>query len=205
MADRSLGRRRFLAGLVAGGGALLLAPGALGGQQPAPARPRAGGGEDGELFNPDVVGRSRERTSALDNAEAIKQVELRLACTCPCSLDIFTCRTTDFTCTYSPALHREIVGMWDRGMTAQQIIDAFVAKYGEEILMAPKPQGFNLAGYVVPGLAVTAAGGLLVWYLRRRGAALAPASAGGGAPALDAGATPEELARLQRALAEADD
>ena len=47
-------------------------------------------------------------------------------------------------------------------MTAQQVLDAFVAKYGEKALMAPKPQGFNLAGYLVPGAAIAAAGAALM-------------------------------------------
>ena len=38
------------------------------------------------------------------------------------------------------------------GKTAQEILDAFVAKYGEKALMAPKPEGFNLAGYLLPGV-----------------------------------------------------
>ena len=38
---------------------------------------------------------------------------------------------------------------------------AFVAKYGEQILMAPPPEGFNLAGYLVPGVAVPLAGQLI--------------------------------------------
>ena len=46
-----------------------------------------------------------------DNDVVVRNTELKLQCTCGCTLDIFTCRTTDFTCTYSPALHREIVAL----------------------------------------------------------------------------------------------
>ena len=42
------------------------------------------------------------------------------------------------------------------GKTSEAVIAAFVDKYGEKILMAPKPEGFNLAGYVVPGAAILA-------------------------------------------------
>ena len=34
--------------------------------------------------------------------------------------------------------------------------------------MAPKPEGFNLAGYVVPGAAILAVGGIVAWIIRRR-------------------------------------
>lgn len=172
-----------------------------------------------ELRDPASAGRSRPRTSSVDNDEAIKSVELRLACTCGCTLDIYTCRTTDFTCTYSPQLHREVVALSEQGLTSEQIIDAFVEKYGEQALMAPKPEGFNLAGYLVPGAAITVAGGVLAWFIGRR-QRLSPGVAGGpaGGPAgvLDAGpaagdgpagvdASPDELERLRRALAEVED
>ena len=88
---------------------------------------------------------------APDNDPFVTAVEHRLQCTCGCTLDVYTCRTTDFTCTYSPALHKEVLALQDQGKTADEIVAAFVAKYGEKVLMAPKPEGFNLAGYVVPG------------------------------------------------------
>ena len=83
-------------------------------------------------------------TRAGENEAEIQAIETRLACNCGCTLDVFTCRTTDFSCTYSPALHREVLALKGDGLTAQQVLDAFVAKYGEKALMAPKPRGFNL-------------------------------------------------------------
>ncbi len=162
----------------------------------------AGRGESGTLRDPAAAGRSRERTAPGDSDAEIQAVEQRLACTCGCTLDIFTCRTTDFTCTYSPELHREVVALHREGKSGQEIVDAFVAKYGEKALMAPKPEGFNLAGYLLPGAAIAAAGAALVAFVSRRRAAVA--AAGGSAPAApaDPSATPEELERLRRALAE---
>jgi len=46
------------------------------------------------------------------------------------------------------------------GATETEILNAFVAKYGERILAAPKPQGFNLLAYVLPMVALAA--GLVV-------------------------------------------
>ena len=40
------------------------------------------------------------------------------------------------------------------------MIAAFVAKHGEQILMAPQAEGFNLAGYLVPGIVILAVGGV---------------------------------------------
>src|SRR5512145_3112213 len=95
----------------------------------------------GRVYDPSRAGRPREVTTAADNDAAIQAIEKRLKCSCGCGLDIYTCRTTDFTCTYSPALHKEVVKLAEQGKNDQQIIDAFIAQYGEAVLMAPPRRG----------------------------------------------------------------
>ena len=189
-----LTRRGFLQSLTWG----LIPLGTLQGVQDS----LAGKGPTGTLRDPSVVGRPRTPTDHRENNAEIKTIEQKLACTCGCKLDIFTCRTTDFTCTYSPALHREVLALKDQGKTAREILDAFVAKYGEKALMAPKPEGFNLWGYLLPGAAIGAAAVTLVAVLRRRGAVAASIEQ---APVQPVRASPEELERLQRALEEVED
>jgi cytochrome c-type biogenesis protein CcmH len=166
----------------------------------------AGGGARGTLRDPAAAGRPRNPTHPRENDAEIQAIEQRLACNCGCTLDVFTCRTTDFSCTYSPALHREVLALRSRGKSAEEILNAFVEKYGEKALMAPKPQGFNLAGYFLPGAIIAAAGAGLVWFIARRKAIVGatPERAG---PASQANPTgdPEELERLRRALAEIED
>ena len=111
---------------------------------------------------PHAAGRPRAPTEIADYDERIKAIEHRLACSCGCTLDIFTCRTTDFTCTYSPQLHREVVELDRAGKTAQEILDAFVAKYGEKALMAPEAGGLQPLGLSAAGSAIVLAGGALV-------------------------------------------
>jgi cytochrome c-type biogenesis protein CcmH len=166
-----------------------------------------GGGVKGSLRDPAAAGRPRSPTDARENDAELQAIEQRLACNCGCTLDVFTCRTTDFTCTYSPALHREVLALRDGGKTAQEILDAFVEKYGEKALMAPKPEGFNLAGYLLPGAVIAAAAAGLVFFVGRRRALVSSAASGGeqpGAPSATT-ASPEELERLQRALADVED
>src|SRR5688572_16761430 len=128
--NRSVSRREFLR---AGVGAALV---------PQAAQDSlAGRGARGTLRDPSVVGRPRSPTDPRENDAEIQAIERRLACNCGCTLDVFTCRTTDFSCTYSPALHREVLALRDSGKTAQEILDAFVDQYGEKALMAPKPRG----------------------------------------------------------------
>lgn len=157
---------------------------------------------------PEAAGRSRMPVADLDNSEVIKKIENQLKCTCGCTLDIFTCRTTDFTCTSSPALHIEIVGLYQSGLTPEQVIAAFVEKHGEMSLMAPPAEGFNLAGYLVPGLAVLAAGTMLAVVLLRRNRQAAVALAEGGSAStatMPPVASPEEMERLKQALNEVAD
>jgi cytochrome c-type biogenesis protein CcmH len=122
-------------------------------------------------------------------------LEHRLHCQCGCRLDIYTCRTTDFTCPVSPAMHRDVMSLVDGGYGAQEIIDAFVAVYGERVLMAPTKSGFNWAAWVMP-FAALGAGAAFVVVLLRRWRAQRVATLAGEAPPIDA--SPEELARIER-------
>lgn len=162
-------------------------------------QPLSGQGATGSLRDPAAAGPSQAPATARDNEAFVQTVEHRIKCTCGCNLDVYTCRTTDFTCSVSPRMHREVLALQDSGNNADQIVAAFVAKYGEQVLMAPKPEGFNLAGYLVPGAALLTGGVLLAWVLRRRIRAL-PRTA----PATVASpqGTPDELERLNRELAD---
>jgi cytochrome c-type biogenesis protein CcmH/NrfF len=160
----------------------------------------------GTLRDPSAVGRSRSPTDARENDAEIQAIEQRLACNCGCTQDVFTCRTTDFSCTYSPKLHQEVLVLRDEGKTAQQILDAFVAQYGEKALMAPKPRGLlNLTGYLLPGALIAAAAGGLLVFIGKRKTAVAAAAHRSVEPTATGTASPDELERLRRALAEVED
>lgn len=155
-----------------------------------------GTGPSGRLADPSRAGRPLPPVTAADNDAAIQAIEKRLHCTCGCNLDVYTCRTTDFTCTVSPALHRRVVELAEQGKTGQQILDDFVQQNGVAILMAPPKRGFNLAGYFLPFLVIAAASVALTRVLRRwsRAPAVKPVMPAGVA------ATPEELERLGHEL-----
>ena len=77
------------------------------------------------------------------------------------------------------------------GQSDQQVLDFFVARYGEFVLMRPTAEGANLILWLAgPGLFLIGAG-IAVTYMRRRAAPEAP-------EALSA----EEEARLQELLGE---
>lgn len=53
------------------------------------------------------------------------------------------------------------------GKTDQQVLDYFVAKYGEWILLEPKARGFNLIAYLLPLVMLAAGIGVIVVSVRK--------------------------------------
>jgi cytochrome c-type biogenesis protein CcmH len=100
----------------------------------------------------------------------------------------------------SPQADRErafIQRLIAEGRTKEEVKDALVAEYGPEVLALPDSEGFDLAAWLVPGLAILAAAlGIAVGLWRwRRGRRDAPTT-----PALD----PAEGERLDSDLARYD-
>jgi cytochrome c-type biogenesis protein CcmH len=125
-------------------------------------------------------------------------LEHQIHCQCGCNLDVYTCRTTDFACSVSPAMHADVMGLVAGGHGAQEILAAFKAVYGEKVLMAPVKSGFNLVGYTMPFVAL-GAGAVIVAALIRRWGARAPAP-GAVTPLTHVDATEGELAALDAAV-----
>jgi cytochrome c-type biogenesis protein CcmH len=126
-------------------------------------------------------------------------LEKHLKCQCGCPLDIYTCRTTDFACPVSPRVHADIQTLIANGYTESEIRDAFVGAYGERVLTAPKPQGFNLLAYVAPFAAITVFGAFAAWIIHRwRREPAVDLDAAVRIP--QAAGTADELARLEAAV-----
>jgi cytochrome c-type biogenesis protein CcmH len=123
-------------------------------------------------------------------------VERMLSCPCPCTLDVFTCRTS-MPCGFSPRLHADVVQLANGGYSADEILAAFEQAYGEKILMAPHKQGFNWVGWLAPFAAVGggafAAGALIRRWGRR-------AAEHRTAPPVPVEASADEMARLEAAI-----
>jgi cytochrome c-type biogenesis protein CcmH len=122
-------------------------------------------------------------------------LEHQLQCQCGCTLDVYTCRTTDFSCSVSPAMHFDVMGLVGGGYDAREILAAFRKVYGEHVLMAPVREGFNWVGYILP-FGALGAGAAVVYALIRRWSH--PEAATIATPHVDA--TPDEIARLNDAL-----
>ncbi len=189
----------------------LLALGAAGATA-AIGRPARAQGQDARMTMSGPMDESRYRPVRLPDrtgasamtADARDALEHRIHCQCGCTLDIYTCRTTDFTCPVSPAMHADVLRLIAGGYTGDEILHAFAAVYGERVLMAPWASGFNWAGYLTPFVVLGgAAVGVAVLIGRWRRAALAGAASPAAGPPdapMATDATPDEWARLDAAL-----
>jgi cytochrome c-type biogenesis protein CcmH/NrfF len=105
----------------------------------------------------------------------------------------------------SPQAQREkafVKRLIAEGKTEDQIKDALVAEYGEEVLALPPDSGFSLSAYLVPIVAFLLAAVALaigVWRWRRAGGP----KDGGGSPRA-AGPSDEDAERLDADLARYD-
>jgi cytochrome c-type biogenesis protein CcmH len=199
--EKMMNRRRFFAASAAGAAVLLVA---------RIAHAQEGDGQEGQANTGaanTVMEADRFKSvqlppkgaPVLDQAKR-DELEHHIHCQCGCNLDVYTCRTTDFSCQVSPAMHRDVMALVAGGYSGPEIIAAFKAVYGDRVLMAPPSTGFDLAAWITPFVALSAGIALVLVVLRRlRAPALAPAIS----PAITE-ATPAEQARLD-ALVRNDD
>ncbi len=175
---------------------------ALAMQQQAAQRPDTANA----LPYPGIVQERQRVTAGTDDAAIVQALEHKIRCTCGCGLDVFTCRTTDFTCQTSPAMHRQVMARLDSGLTADQVVAAFEAQYGQSILMQPPKRGFNWAAYLMPFVALVAGIVVVTWLMRRwiRGQADERTSAHADGPGplarSSAGPSDDQLAKLNAEL-----
>ncbi len=128
--------------------------------------------------------------------EKLLVLERALKCDCGCGLDVHSCQF-QMQCGTSPVWSQRIRAELEAGRDVETIQAGFVADYGVPVLMAPPPEGFNLVGYLLPGVAILTAG-MLVGLIARGGAtrqALAPV----GQP------TDEQTRRLEAELRRLDE
>lgn len=89
----------------------------------------------------------------------------KLSCfcgTCP-HLSVSVC-----TCSKADEIKTEIKQKIAQGMTEQQIINSFVAEYGNTVLSAPPKSGFNLSVWMIPFLAFVVGGIVLFTFLKNQ-------------------------------------
>jgi cytochrome c-type biogenesis protein CcmH len=102
---------------------------------------------------------------ALDPEQEALVEDLTHALVAPCC---WTASVADHGSGQAPVVEAEIRGMVAQGMTRQAILDHYVEKFGERILVEPRRQGFNVLAYWIPWIAVGVGALGIVWFVKRR-------------------------------------
>ena len=188
-------RRQFLATLSAAGSTVLLSQKASAMQQVNTGAANAP--MEQSAYRPVSLAAKAGARASMTDVER-DDLEHHIKCQCGCVLDIFTCRTTDFSCGVSPAMHGDVVKLVAGGYNAAEILGAFQSVYGERVLMAPLKQGFNWLGYIMPFAALITAGVVVAGLIRKWGARTAEQPRAATVASIDA--TPEEMDALKAAM-----
>ena len=93
------------------------------------------------------------------------ELEAAMICLCGCGQTIKDCPHQN--CGYAIPARKKIKDHLEEGKTKAEILDIFVAKYGEEALATPPKKGFNLLGYIMPFVVLLFAGVLIMVIIRK--------------------------------------
>ena len=103
-------------------------------------------------------------TQAADRAR-VKEIGQNLMCICGCNQLLSGCN--HLGCPSSVPMEKELAAFIDQGMTKDQILTAFVARYGSRVLSAPPTKGaFNVSAWIMPFAALLAGGLAVIYFLR---------------------------------------
>ena len=101
------------------------------------------------------------------DSPTVSSISGELVCQCGCGrlLNSHVCDTQE-------AMVKLIEQKLAQGQSEEEIIQFFVAQYGEQVLAAPLKRGFNLVAWVLPFAAILGGGGVIYIALKawvRRG------------------------------------
>ncbi len=88
-------------------------------------------------------------TGNLVGETTLSDIEKQLMCMCGCGMLLSTCQ-----CSTAEEFRQEIQSKLVKGVPADQIIEGFVARYGETVLASPTKSGFNLTAWITPIVAL---------------------------------------------------
>ena len=104
------------------------------------------------------------------DAATVGDISKQLICQCGCNMVLLNCSHAE--CMVRDAMTTLIGQKLAQGQSEAEIIQFFVAQYGEQVLAAPPKRGFNLVAWVLPFVAILGGGGVIYIALRvwvRRG------------------------------------
>lgn len=127
-----------------------------------------------------------------------RRVSARLACLCgACKNTVGDCPMLE--CSYCSPLRKKIAAMQADGKSDQSIVDAIVAETGTQALAAPPTQGFSLAAWTMPFVAIALGLAAVLMFMQR--ISRRPAVA---APEIDPAVLEKYHDRIEKDLAKFD-
>jgi cytochrome c-type biogenesis protein CcmH/NrfF len=85
---------------------------------------------------------------ASSNGARFNDMGHRLMCTCGCAQMLGECNHVG--CPESGRMRNELTAAIDSGLSDQEILTSFAAKYGATVLAAPTTHGFDLVAWIAP-------------------------------------------------------
>jgi len=92
---------------------------------------------------------------ASDAGARYDKLNHQMMCSCGCGQVLGECNHVG--CPDSPVQLAELRTAINTGMTDQQVLDSFAAKYGNTVLAAPRTHGFDLVAWIAPFAVLAAA------------------------------------------------
>ncbi len=93
------------------------------------------------------------------NAATVSAISDQLICQCGCTMVLSNC--THAECMVRDTMTTLIEQKLAQGQSEEQIIQFFVAQYGEQVLASPPKRGFNLTAWITPFAAILVGGGII--------------------------------------------
>ena len=111
-----------------------------------------------------IIGIALSTSAFSQTKETVNEISHELACqcgTCP-NLALYSCY-----CGTAERMRTEIGELIGKGLDSDAVVESFVEKYGEQVLAAPRKEGFYLTAWLTPIIAVLAFGILILIALKR--------------------------------------
>ena len=100
-----------------------------------------------------------------DSKPKMEDVAGKLACYCGGCPHLVV---TKCGCSTADQIKADVQAKINAGMSEQQILDWYVAKYSQTVLSAPTHSGFNLTAWLLPFFAFAVGGVFLVKFLKKQ-------------------------------------
>ncbi len=99
------------------------------------------------------------------DSTTVSDISKQLICQCGCTFVLNSC--THAECSVGVPMTALIKQKIAQGQSEEQIIQFFVAQYGEQVLASPPKRGFNLTAWILPFAAILAGGGVIYIALKK--------------------------------------